>query len=125
MKKAKVSPPRAWDVIFIPFIQRRHAKPVAELHEATSPPAADGASDIRRDIEVFKVQHQEDMRKLKSDLETLRKNKGAAHEATERLERDCEQIQRDVRRCAQDQREFEEQLRTNRLAWRKAMAEIN
>jgi len=125
MKKAKVSPPRFWDVVFIPFIQRRRAEPVAELHGAASPPVADDASDIRRDIEVFKVQHQEDIRKLKSDLETLRKNKVAAHEATKRLERDCQQIQRDVRRCTQDQREFEEQMRTNRLAWRKAMAEIN
>lgn len=125
MKKAKVSPPRFWDVIFIPLIQRRHAKPVAELHEAVSPPAADVASDIRRDIDGFKVQHQGDMLKLKSDLETLRKNKAAAREATKRLERDCQQIQQDVRRCTQEQREFEEQLRTNRLAWRKAMAEIN
>ena len=122
MKKAKVSPTRAWDVIFIPFIQRRHAKPV---DGAASPPAAVDASDIRHDIDVFKVQHQEDMRKLKSDLETLRKNKAAAREATKRLERDCQQIQQDVRRCTQEQREFEEQLRTNRLAWRKAMAEIN
>ena len=72
MTKAKVSPPRFWDVIFIPFIQRKHAKPVVELlNEDTSPPAADVASDIRRDIEVFKVQHQEDMLTLKSDLATL------------------------------------------------------
>lgn len=125
MKKAKVSPPRFWDAIFIPLIQRRHAKPAAEAHEAASPPAADGASDIRRDIDLFKVQHQEDMRKLKSDLETLRKNKDAAREATKRLERDCQQIQQDVKRCAQEQGVFEEQLRSNRLAWKKAMAEIN
>ena len=37
------------------------------------------ASDICRDIEVFTVQHQEDMpSKLKSDLETLQVNKDGA-----------------------------------------------
>ena len=116
MKKAKVSP-RSWDVIFIPFIQRRYAKPVAG--------ASDIRRDIRRDIDVFKVQHQEDMRRLKSNLETSRKNKDAAREATKALERDYHQIWEDVRRCTQDQREFEEQLRTNRLARREAMAEID
>ena len=50
MKKSGGLPPRFWDVIFIPFIRRRYEKP-SRAH----------ASDICHDIEVFKVQHQDDM----------------------------------------------------------------